>query len=413
MLELKGKYNTAKVFTDNIEQTAISQIIELCNQPFVEGGKIRIMPDCHYGSGCVIGFTADLRDKVIPNIVGVDIGCGMGVFELGKVNIDLQKLDDIIREFVPLGRNTHKNRISDFDEMRELHCYRSLKDTKRIEKSIGTLGGGNHFIEVNKDSNDNLYLVIHSGSRSLGKQVAEYYQNIAIDLCSGKSDFYEQKEKLIADYKQQGKRNEIHSALKELEKRYNNLHPSYPKDLCFLSGEWRDKYLHDMKLCQEYATLNRYIIADIILLKLIKIGEITAKEYHNIKIFETIHNYINFKDNIIRKGAISAYEGEKVLIPINMRDGSILAVGKGNADWNYSAPHGAGRLMSRSKAKENISMEDYQESMKDIFTNSVSTHTLDEAPMAYKPIEEIINNINNTVEILDIIKPIYNYKAGE
>ena len=413
MLELKGKYNTAKVFTDNIEQTAISQIIELCNQPFVEDGKIRIMPDTHYGAGCVIGFTANLGDKVIPNLVGVDIGCGMSTFELGKVNIDLQKLDDIIREFVPSGRNIHSSRMSDFDEMRKLHCYRSLKDTKRIERSIGTLGGGNHFIEVNKDSNDNLYLVIHSGSRNLGKQVAEYYQNIAIYLCSGKSDFYEQKEKLIADYKKQGKRNEIHNALKELEKKYNNLHPSYPKDLCFLSGEWREKYLHDMKICQEYATLNRYIIADIVLLKLVKIEEITKKEYHNIKIFETIHNYINFKDNIIRKGAISAYKNEKVLIPINMRDGSILAIGKGNPDWNYSAPHGAGRLMSRSKAKENIIMEEYQKSMEGIFTTSVGIHTLDEAPMAYKSMDEIINNIGDTVEILDIIKPIYNYKAGE
>ncbi len=407
MLELRGKYNSAKVFTDNIEETAISQIIELCNQPFVEGCKIRIMPDTHAGSGCVIGFTADLGDKVIPNIVGVDLCCGMLTIELEKVEIDLRKLDDIIRQYIPSGKNTHDSRMVKFEKLPELHCYRLLKDTKRIERSIGTLGGGNHFIEVNKDSNDNLYLVIHSGSRNLGKQVAEYYQDIAIDLCSGKDEYYKKRDQIIKEYKEQGRRKEIQKALEKLKKEYDNLHPSYPKDLCFLFGEWRNKYLHDMKICQEYANLNREIMGGLI------ISSLFDKPFYEFKYFHTIHNYINFNDNIIRKGAISAHEGEKVLIPINMRDGSIIGIGKGNSDWNCSAPHGAGRLMSREKAKELVSLEEFRDSMKDIFTTSVSISTLDEAPMVYKPMDEIISNIEDTVDILDVIKPIYNFKAGE
>jgi RNA-splicing ligase RtcB len=404
LIELRGKHNTAKVFTNNIESTAISQIIELCNQPFVEGCKIRIMSDVHAGAGCVIGFTADLGDKVIPNIVGVDLGCGCLTIELGKINIDLKQLDKIIRKHIPSGHDVHEGRIVKFDKLQNLYCYRNLKDTKRIERSIGTLGGGNHYLEVNKDSNDSLYLTVHSGSRTLGKQVAEYYQNIAIDLCSGKGDYYQQRDQLIKEYKKQGKRKEIQKALKELEKHYNNLHPSYPRDLCFLSGEFRSKYLHDMAICQEYAVLNRLTMAEIILTKLKVTGLIS---------FQTIHNYIDFKDNIIRKGAISAYAGEKVLIPINMRDGSIIGIGKGNPDWNYSAPHGAGRLMSRSKAKENVTLEEFQESMNGIYTTSVGISTLDESPMAYKPMEEIIENIKDTVDIIDIIKPIYNFKASE
>lgn len=303
LIELRGKYNTAKVFTDNVESTAISQIIELCNQPFVEGGKIRIMPDTHAGAGCVIGFTANLGDKVIPNIVGVDLGCGMLTVELGKIDINLEQLDNIIRQYIPSGTNTHEGIIVKFDKLQELYCYRSLKDTKRIERSIGTLGGGNHFIELDKDSNDNLYLVIHSGSRNLGKQVAEYYQNIAINLCSGKGDYYIQRDQLIKEYKKQGRRNEIEKALKELEKMYDNLHPSYPKDLCFVSGEWRNKYLHDMAICQEYAYKNRLTIARIIM------HQLHDADTPNFKMFHTVHNYINFKDNIIRKGAISAYQG--------------------------------------------------------------------------------------------------------
>lgn len=407
MLELPGKYSTAKVFTDKIEQTAISQVIELCNQEFMQGCKIRIMPDTHAGAGCVIGFTADLGDKVIPNIVGVDIGCGMLTVELGRSDIDLQELDETIYKYIPSGVKTHEGRIARFHKLQELHCCRSLKDTKRIERSVGTLGGGNHFIELNKDANGNLYLVIHSGSRNLGKQVAELYQDIAIELCSGKADYYTEREQLIKEFKEKGKRNQIQSALKDLENRYRNLHPSYPKDLCFLSGKFRDQYLHDMNICQEYAVLNRQTMAEIILNKLL------GAKLSDFPHFSTIHNYINFKDNIIRKGAISAYANERVLIPLNMRDGSIIAVGKGNLDWNYSAPHGAGRLMSRSKAKEVVSLEEFQKTMEGIYTTSINLSTLDEAPMAYKSINEIIDNIGDTVEIVDIIKPIYNFKAGE
>ena len=407
MIELKGKYNSAKVFTDNVELAAQEQIIELCNQDFTIGGKIRIMPDTHKGSGCVIGFTADLGDKIIPNIVGVDIGCGMLTVELGKIDIDLQRLDEIIHQHIPCGRNIHESKIVFFDKLDEWQCLRELKDPKRIKRSIGTLGGGNHFIEVNKDSNDNLYLVIHSGSRNLGKQVADYYQGLAIEMCSGKEEFYIKKDKLISEYKQAGKRNEIQKALKELESQYKNLHPSYPEDLCFLTGNSRLAYLHDMDICQEYASLNRSVMANIILTHLLG----SSREQFNS--FQTIHNYINFKDNIIRKGAISAYKDEKVLIPINMRDGSIIAIGKGNPDWNYSAPHGAGRLMSRTKAKGIVVLEEFEKTMEGIYTTSVSVNTLDEAPMAYKPIQEIIDNIGDTVEVIDIIKPIYNFKAGE
>ena len=409
MIELQGKYNTAKVFTDNVETTAQSQIIELCNQDFTQGGKIRIMPDTHAGSGCVIGFTADLGDKVVPNIVGVDIGCGMLTIELGKINIDLHELDEVVRKYVPSGRTVHGGKVVRFDKIQELNCYRLLKDTKRMERSIGTLGGGNHFIEVNQDGNNNLYLVIHSGSRNLGKQVAEHYQNLAVDLCSGKGDYYIQRDQLIEEYKKQGRKDKIQKALKDLEKKFDNLHPSYPNDLCFLTGEWREKYLHDMNICQEYASLNRLTMAKIIL------NNMFGDKLHNIdfNIFQTVHNYINFKDNIIRKGAISAYKDEKILIPINMRDGSILAIGKGNPDWNYSAPHGAGRLMSRRVAKELVNLEEFEKTMKGIYTTSVGLSTLDEAPMVYKPIQDILDNIGDTVEVIDIIKPIYNFKAGE
>ncbi len=407
MLELKGKYTTAKVFTDNIDQETISQIINLCNQDFAVESTIRIMPDTHAGKGCVIGFTADLGDKIIPNLIGVDIGCGMLCVELGKIDIDLQELDDVIHKHIPSGRNIHEGRIVKFPKLQDLYCYRELKETKRIERSIGTLGGGNHFIELNQDDEDNIYLVIHSGSRNLGKQVANYYQNIAIELRSGREEYYLERDRIIKEYKEQGRRKEIQSALKELDNKYQHAQPDYPKELCFLEGVWREKYLHDMNICQEYANLNRQTIANLIL------GAYFGAKIVDFYHFQTIHNYINFKDNIIRKGSISAYKDEKVLIPINMRDGSLLCVGKGNPDWNYSAPHGAGRLMSRGKAKQSISMEEYQKSMEGIFTTSISLSTLDEAPMAYKSMDEIISNIGDTVDILKIIKPIYNFKAGE
>lgn len=403
-MELVGNHNSAKIFTDELEEGAKEQIIELLNQDFIKDAKVRIMPDVHQGMGCVIGFTADMRDKVIPNIVGVDIGCGMLTVELGNIELDLPKVDKIINKEVPSGSNVHGGREVKFDKLLDLYCLRDLKNTKRIERSIGTLGGGNHFLEVGVDSKDNKYLVIHSGSRNLGKQVAEIYQRMAIDLCSGKEDYFVKKEEIIKKYKEQGNKNLIKSALKDLEKEYKTLEPKYPKVLCYLTGEYRDKYLHDMKICQEYANLNREVMADIILKNLFN------KALSEFPYFQTVHNYINFKDNIIRKGAISAHKDEKVLIPINMRDGSILAKGKGNPDWNYSAPHGAGRLMSRTVAKESVTLEEFKESMKGIYSTSVNENTIDESPMAYKPIENIIENIGDTVEIIDIIKPIYNYK---
>lgn len=406
MIELRGKYNSAKVFTDNIEDEATSQIIQLLNQDFIKEAKVRVMPDTHAGAGCVIGFTADLGDKVIPNLVGVDIGCGMLTVKLNKVNIDLEKLDNIIHQQIPSGYNIHEGRVIRFSKLQDLHCYRSLKDTKRIERSVGTLGGGNHFIEVGADSNNNKYLVIHSGSRNLGHQVATFYQDLAIDMCSGKEEYYIKRDEIIKTYKKQGRRKEIQQALINLKKEYEELQPSYPKELCYLTERYREMYLHDMKICQEYADLNRETMVDIILEKMFN------KSLKDFEYFHTVHNYINFKDNIIRKGAISAYEGEKLLIPINMRDGSILGIGKGNPDWNYSAPHGAGRIMSRRKAKESISLDEFQSIMDDIYTTSVKESTIDEAPMAYKPIEEIINNIGDTVEIIDIIKPIYNFKSS-
>lgn len=402
---VKGEYSEAIIFTDDIEEEATEQIKELCSQPFAKGCKIRIMPDTHAGKSCVIGFTADLKDKVIPNIVGVDIGCGMLTISLGKEEIDLEKLDETIKKYVPSGMNVHEGRMVRYPELQNLYCYRMLRNSKRIERSIGTLGGGNHFIEIDKDKNDNKYLIIHSGSRNLGTQVAEYYQNLAVDLCSGKEDYFIKRDELIDTFKKQGRRKEIQKELKKLKEKYDSMFPTYPKELCFLSGKYREEYLHDMNICQEYAVLNRNTIADIILKRMFN------KSLSDYESFNTTHNYINFKDNIIRKGSVSAYKGEKLLIPINMRDGSLICIGKGNENWNYSAPHGAGRLMSRTKAKEVLNLEEFKDSMKGIYTSSVSENTLDEAPMVYKPMEEIINNIQETVEILEIIKPIYNFKA--
>lgn len=402
---VKGEYSEAIIFTDDIEEEATEQIKELCSQPFAKGCKIRIMPDTHAGKSCVIGFTADLKDKVIPNIVGVDIGCGMLTISLGKEEIDLEKLDETIKKYVPSGMNVHEGRMVRYPELQNLYCYRMLRNSKRIERSIGTLGGGNHFIEIDKDKNDNKYLIIHSGSRNLGTQVAEYYQNLAVDLCSGKEDYFIKRDELIDTFKKEGRRKEIQKELKKLKEKYDSMFPTYPKELCFLSGKYREEYLHDMNICQEYAVLNRNTIADIILKRMFN------KSLSDYESFNTTHNYINFKDNIIRKGSVSAYKGEKLLIPINMRDGSLICIGKGNENWNYSAPHGAGRLMSRTKAKEVLNLEEFKDSMKGIYTSSVSENTLDEAPMVYKPMEEIINNIQETVEILEIIKPIYNFKA--
>lgn len=401
-----------KIFTTNIEQEAVNQINELLKQEPFKNCKVRVMPDVHAGKGCVIGFTADLEEKVIPNIVGVDIGCGMLCVELGNVELDFKDLDRVVNEYIPAGRNIRKQKLLNFDKINELYCLRGLKETKKFNRAIGTLGGGNHFIEIDVDNKGNKYLVIHTGSRNLGKQVADYYQNLAIELCSGKEEMYKKKEEIIKKYKEQGRKSEIQQALKELEKEYKNDKPNLPKELCYLEGKHREMYLHDMKICQEYASLNRLQIAKQIIInyyKLTYVPEMYPPIMQNS--FETIHNYISFEDNIVRKGAIRANKNEKVLIPINMRDGSIIAVGKGNQDWNCSAPHGAGRIMSRTKAKEKLKLEEFKQSMKDIYSTSVVEETIDESPMVYKSMQEIIENTKDTIEIQKIIRPIYNFKA--
>ena len=392
-----------KIFTENIEDEAVNQINLLLEQEPFKDCKVRIMPDVHAGKGCVIGFTADLGNKVIPNIVGVDIGCGMLCVELANIDLNLEQLDNVINKYIPAGRNIREQKLISFDKINDLYCLRELKETKKFNRAIGTLGGGNHFIEIDVDDEGNKYLVIHTGSRNLGKQVADYYQDLAIQLCSGKEEMFKRKEEIIRMYKEQGRKSEIQKALKELEKEYKQSKPKFPNELCYLEGKYREMYLHDMRICQEYASLNRRYIA----------REILNKMNINIYIphFETVHNYISFEDNIVRKGAISAKEGEKVLIPINMRDGSIIAIGKGNKDWNNSAPHGAGRIMSRRKAKETFNLEEFKDSMKDVYTTSVVEETIDEAPFVYKSMQEIIDNIKDTVEIQKIIKPIYNFKA--
>lgn len=393
-----------KIFTDNIEEKAIEQIDLLLSQDAFKDCKIRIMPDVHAGKGCVIGFTGDFGDKVIPNIVGVDIGCGMLCANLGKIDIDYKKLDDFINENIPSGMNVNENKRADFD-LKQLYCYDKLKSYKWIENSVGSLGGGNHFIEIDEADDKEKYLVIHSGSRNLGAQVAELYQELADQIVNhGLIDYLNNRNETIKIYKEQGRQSEIQARLNELKKEYDKNKNVIPYELAYLEGEYRDQYLHDMKLCQEFAVLNRYTIAK------------TIADYMNWNLdnyFESIHNYISFEDNIIRKGAISAKKGQSVIIPINMRDGCIIGVGKGNEDWNNSAPHGAGRIMSRKQAAETVDLEKYKEAMKDIYTTSVREETKDEAPFVYKPIEEILEKIKPTVEVKKIIKPVYNFKASE
>ncbi len=397
-----------KIFTKNVEQKAVDQIELLLAQDAFKDCKVRIMPDVHAGKGCVIGFTADLGEKVIPNIVGVDIGCGMLCVSLGQTDIDFEKLDNVIRSYVPSGRDVHEGRIIRFDELQELKCYRELRDTKRLERSIGTLGGGNHFIEVDVVEDGYKYLVIHTGSRNLGKQVADYYQNLAFELMSGKDKLYEEQDRLIKEYKAAGRKSEIQSAIAELHRNFKAVNPKIPKDLCYLEGKYREDYLHDMRICQKFAYINRVMIAKIICNHMGWGVDADMPDY-----FECIHNYIDHDSNVVRKGAISAKLGEKVLIPINMRDGCIIGTGKGNEDWNQSAPHGAGRVMSRTKAKELVSLEEFEKSMDGIYTTSVNQSTIDESPMAYKTLDEIVENIKDTVDVLTIIKPIYNFKASE
>ena len=402
-IEIKGKINTAICYAKVVEDEAIEQIRRMCDYPMTEGSKIRIMPDVHAGKGCTIGTTMTIKDKAVPNVVGVDIGCGMYTVNLGKQAIDLEKLD-MAAFYIPSGRDVWEGRVEKFD-ITGLKCYRQLKDAKRLERSLGTLGGGNHFIEVDRAADGTQYLIIHSGSRNLGKQVAEYYQSLAVDLDKGIGEYLEAREELIKTYKEQGRRSEIQTALKELyEKKYHEGALTMPDDLCFLSGRYLDDYLHDVEICQAFAKRSREKMAEILMEKT---GLAGGEAFH------TIHNYIDTDEMILRKGSIAAHKGEKVLIPINMRDGSVIAIGKGNPEWNYSAPHGAGRLMSRTAAKNNLSMEEYIETMKGIYTSSVCEATLDEAPMAYKSLDDIIDVIKESVDIVDVMKPIYNFKAAD
>ena len=402
MIEIKGKVNTALCYATVVEEEAIEQVRRMCDYPFTEGAKIRIMPDVHAGKGCTIGTTMTVVDKAVPNVVGVDIGCGMYTVNLGKADIDLEKLDEAAH-YIPSGMNVWEGRQERFD-LTGLRCYRELKEMKWLERSLGTLGGGNHFIEVDRAADGTNYLVIHSGSRNLGKQVADLYQNLAINLSRGYGDYLEQRDEIIRTYKEQGRRNEIQEALKQLHWQVYQSDTPIPEDLCYLSGKYLEDYLHDVVICQRFARRNREKMAEILLERT---GIIGGEAFH------TIHNYIDTDEMILRKGAIAAHAGEKVLIPINMRDGSVLAIGKGNPEWNYSAPHGAGRVMSRSKAKNTLSMEEYKEEMKGIYTTSVNEKTLDEAPMAYKSLNDIIDVIKESVEVIDVMKPIYNFKASD
>jgi len=397
MLELRGKYNTAKVFTDNVEQEAISQIINLLNQEFVKDSQIRIMPDTHAGVGCTIGTTMTITDKVVPNLVGVDIGCGMETIQLANNHVELQKLDKVIHEHIPAGFSV-RSKMHTFAKEADLNSLRCVKEVNlsRAELSIGTLGGGNHFIELDKDDDGKFYLVVHSGSRNLGQQVAKYYQNAAVKELKRRGNPL--LDITIKELKAQGKAKKISEKIKK----FNNF--KVDKNLAFADGELFKDYIHDMSIVQHYAMLNRKAIVKEIM-KHMKFKQDDA--------FTTIHNYIEVETMILRKGAVSAKFGEKILIPINMRDGSLICIGKGNADWNYSAPHGAGRLMSRSTAKEQITLSQFKQSMKGIYSSTVTKSTIDEAPFAYKPIEEIVDNIGDTAEIIKTIKPVYNFKAAE
>lgn len=399
MIELKGKYNEAKIFTDIVDEASISQVLLLLNQEFVSDSKIRLMPDIHAGAGCTIGTTMTITNKIVPNLVGVDIGCGMEVIEVKEKHIELEKLDKLIYEKIPSGFNIREKTHRYFKDinLEELYCYKKI-DKRRAEKSLGTLGGGNHFIEANKDDEGNIYIVVHSGSRHLGLEVANYYQEEGYKELNGSAQ--KDIDALIMDLKAQGKQKEIQKSIAVLK---NTKRTNIPKQLAYVSDGLFIQYIHDMKIIQKYAELNRQAMMDEI---------VKGMKLHIVDQFTTIHNYIDTEAMILRKGAVSAKKGEKLLIPINMRDGSLICIGKGNDEWNQSAPHGAGRLMSRSAAKSSFTVSEFKKQMEGIYTTSVNRDTLDECPMAYKGMDDIVGNIDDTVEIDRIIKPIYNFKAG-
>lgn len=420
-----GDYDV-KIFTDDIEDSAIEQIKTLMSISVFDDSKIRIMPDVHAGAGCVIGFTGNFGDKVVPNIVGVDIGCRVTVQPFECVgSIDYHGLNEFITHNIPSGRDHRSDKYQPLPEKyideyrrakeitKQLICNRELKENKRLYKSIGSLGAGNHYIEMDQDENGSYYLTVHTGSRNLGKQVADIYQKLAVKCQSGWDKLMEKQTQMIAEYKAAGRKAELQNAIRELHNSFKMGKPSIPPQLSYLQGQYRDDYLHDMRLCQEWAHINHHVIVGLIMDYLMQQGNVKDSEEKLLdNRFESVHNYIG-DDNIIRKGAIAAYEGQKCIIPLNMRDGSLICIGKGNEDWNCSAPHGAGRLMSRAQAFKTISMDDYTKSMEGIYTESVTEETKDESPMVYKPKDEIIANIHDTVDIVNIIKPVYNFKASE
>ncbi|MDM8119618.1 RtcB family protein [Succinatimonas hippei] len=412
-----------KIFTDNIEDSAQHQIEELLSIDVFKQCRIRIMPDVHAGAGCVIGFTGDLGKRVIPNIVGVDIGCGILVQPFTCIkSMNFHELNEFILGNIPSGRdfrgknyNVIPDKFMDLyrngkELIKSMRCYRQLDDPKRLNLSMGSLGGGNHFIEIDKDSENNFYLVVHTGSRGLGKQVAQIYQKLAVKCQSGWTELMQKQNRMIAEYKDAGRRSELKDAIKELHNSFKMHKTAIPYDLCYLEGDFREDYLNDMRICQRWAQNNRALIVNLIMDYLLKEGYIDKDEKGwSQSAFESVHNYIG-DDNIIRKGAIAAYKGQKCIIPLNMRDGSLICVGKGNEDWNYSAPHGAGRIMSRTEAMQRVNMDDFQRSMDGIYSESVAESTKDEAPMVYKNKEEIIKNTEESILIETVIKPIFNYK---
>ena len=406
MLEVKGKYNEAKVFTDVVDEKSMQQIQTLCDQEFTEGAKIRLMPDVHAGAGCTIGTTMTIKDKIVPNLVGVDIGCGMETLMIHKDsdaarNFDPTQLDKIIRKNIPSGFSIRKFPHKFVNEI-EWDQIKGTFNSHRATFSLGTLGGGNHFIEADRDEEGNLYIVVHSGSRHAGLEIAEYYQEMAWRQLNGKTKA--DMDAMIAELKAAGRQSEIEEKRQELNAQIKT---TIPKDLAYVSGYLFDDYINDMRIMQKFAMYNRKAMIDTI-----SIG-LHLKQDEIVEQFTTIHNYIDTENMILRKGAVSAQKGEKLLIPINMRDGSLVCIGKGNEDWNCSAPHGAGRVMSRTKARKELSMEEFKAEMSGIYSTTVSKETLDEAPMAYKTMDDIVANIGPTADIVNVIKPIYNFKAAE
>ncbi len=400
METIEGTMATAISFAKTIDPKAREQIRRMCSYDVTAGSRVRIMPDVHAGKGCTIGTTMTIVDKAVPNVVGVDIGCGMYTVDLGGQAIDFEAFDEAAH-FVPSGMHVWDEKQVAFD-LERLYCFEKLKRLDWIACSVGTLGGGNHFIEIDESQTGRRYLVIHTGSRNLGKQVAEIYQRMAVELNAHGETLEERIAHTIEEYKASGRQNELQQAIRDLKKEQRK--ETIPEDLCYVSGKYLDRYLHDVALCQEFAKQNREQIAKVLLART---GLSAGEAFH------TIHNYIDVEERILRKGAIAAHKGEKVLIPLNMRDGSILAVGKGNPDWNFSAPHGAGRLMSRTQAIHELSLEEYEKEMAGVYTTSVGASTLDEAPMAYKSAEDILEVIGETVDVIEQLKPVYNFKATE